>query len=158
MALNLNCSPTGTTDGNRIIIRDDFITVIKNGTTVTKVSLKDVVWAADNVISYTIDLPKNSVITIDGTCVSADNSSGFIMLAVVAKNSVLAEKDFENDKLFYQRDSDPSVPVGQLNIISGTTTNRVTGVYKFYNGTPNVVPANIVDGQYDATLDIVFAI
>lgn len=155
--LNLSCSPTGTADETKIIIRDDHFTVIKNGKTVTQVSLKDCIWIAENVISYTVDLPKNSVITLDLDSFSSESVSGFIMLAVMAKNSILAEKEFENDKLYYQRDIDNAVPLGQLNVISGSTVNRVSGIFKFYNGSPNAVVANINDGQYDATLDIIFA-
>lgn len=158
MTLNLNCAPTGTTDGNKIIIRDDHFTVIKNGKTVTTVSLKDCVWVAENVVSYTIDLPKNSAVTLDSSTISSETDEGMIMFAVMAKNSVFAEKDYENDKLFYTRDSDDPTPLGQLNVISGSTVNRITGVFKFFNGTPNAVIDDINDGQYDATLDILIAL
>lgn len=157
MTLNLNCAPTGTTDETKIIIRDDHFTIIKNGKTISTISLKDCVWIAENVISYTVDFPKNSVITLDLDSFSSESVSGFIMLAVMARNSVLAEKNYENDKLYYQRDVDNAVPLGQLNVISGSNVNRVSGIFKFYNGTPNAVVADINDGQYDATLDIVFA-
>lgn len=155
--LNLNCYPTGTTDSNKIIIRNDHFEIIKNGITTSKISLKDCVWVAENVISYTVDFPKNSEITFDVDSFSSESVSGFIMLAIIAENSLFEEKVYENDKLYYQRDSDNYVPMGKLNVISGSESNRVTGIFKFYNGTPNAIISNINDGQYDATLDIIFA-
>lgn len=156
--LKINCAPTATRDISKVFIRDDHFNILKNGIVEGKLSIKECSWIADNVISYTINLPANSAATFSPDSISSETTAGIKMIVVKARNSMNSEKDIENDKLFYKRDTDGALPLGQLMVLSGSTVNRITGDFTFYNGTPNDDFNLIVAGVYDVTLDIIVAL
>ena len=156
--LTLYCNSTSSRDISKLIIRDDHFNIIENGLVEGKVSIRDCVWQADNIIKYSISLPMNSVVTLNYDDLSSAAESGMILLIVKAENSVIEEKNIINEKLYYTVDGGSNNPLGNLLVLSGTSNNRISGVYKFYNGTPNADPELIANATNDVTLDIIIAI
>lgn len=152
--LNLSCSSTRTKDESKIVIRNDNVTILKNDKEEGKMSLKDLFWLANNIISYQITLPINSTATVNTSCMIS-TSSNIKVLFITTDNSVVAEKKYENNKLFFKYDDNCEIPLGKLTVLTGTDLNRLDGDVVFYNGTPNANISNITDGVYSTTIDII---
>lgn len=158
MALNLKCSPSSTKDEKIINISNDKINILQNNVSTASVNLLNMNWAVENATVLNLSLLKETQHSLDLTSyVGSDNGVKF--LAIIVSNSLIKDKNVENDKLSYDLTIDGelvNLPLGRLNVFTGTALNPfVTAGITFYNGDYDRNLDTLSNGVFDVTLQII---
>lgn len=149
--LNLSCSPKGTTDSQIIQLYNDSVNILKNNIPSSKITFKNFEWVCEKTVSFTLYLDKNSFLDVDPSVYGISNVKVF---TCVSNNNVIADKVYENNKLYIVID-DVEFPLGKFFFLSGTDENSIDKSYTLWNGTPNANIELVTDAEYDSTVEII---
>jgi hypothetical protein len=159
MSLNLKCSPTSTKDEKIINISNDKINILQNNISTGFINLLNMNWSVENATILNLSLLKDTQHSLDLTSyVGSDNGVKF--LAIIVSNSVIKDKNTENDKLSYDvtiGGTLVNIPLGRLTVFTGTNLNPFisdTGI-TFYNGDYDRDDDTLSNGAFDVTLQII---
>ena len=152
--LELACNTQNDRDYRQILIQEDNISIVENGVRGGRISIKDMTWDVDSAFQTSISLPVGGEASFDSGCfLSGVSESGLKFIAITSENSLVAEKKYENDHLWFKYGNHDPIPMGGLVVFTGTSLNRLGDVFTFFNGTP--ISGSVTGGEYDVTLNII---